>query len=563
MINKAGVKKLLDQNNASLRTDKELLIQLSTLTEVIGTFRLDALAKELSVINKYTTSNEFIDVVVLGQFKSGKSSFINSIIGEDILPVGVIPVTSIVTRLQYGAALETQVHFLDGKFIDVSIREIEQFITEEHNSKNVKNVALVDVFVPQLSGYNNIRIVDTPGVGSFFKHNTETTNQWLPEIGVALIAVSVERPLSEDDILLIKNIKKHAAQTDIIITKSDLVTEKQLEQVLNYINKILAGENLNDCLLLPYSTRTETAARSSEIKEKVLAPLSENFTEKFRDIFRHKVNALRQSCLSYLRLGLEFSTKKGNEKEELRKTVLDERLKLSYINKELIILTTAFKEGNREKVKSILTPYTLDMAERLKNDFDDKYNGWRLNLHKLSRNFEAWLESELTILLQKCYEQAELNLDNYIQDIQQHYYQFANSFIERLNDNVNKTLGVKLNSILLQINRGKINQPDINVSYSFDIQIDLIWFLIPMFIFRPLFRKFFRNKIPFEVRKNVSRLISDVNESINKVIDYNRNQVTQFISNELATIERLLGNQENESDHYREVIDRIEKLISF
>lgn len=553
---------MLDQNRASLRTEKELLIQLSTLTEVIGTFRLDTLTKELSVINKYTTSNEFIDVVVLGQFKSGKSSFINSIIGEDILPVGVIPVTSIVTRLQYGAALETRVHFLDGRFTDISINEIEQLITEEHNSKNVKNVALVDVFVPHLYGYNNIRIVDTPGVGSFFKHNTETTNQWLPEIGVALIAVSVERPLSEDDILLIKNIKKHAAQTDIIITKSDLVTEKQLEQVLNYINKILAGENLNDCLLLPYSTRTETAARSSEIKEKVLAPLSENFTEKFRDIFRHKINALRQSCLSYLRLGLEFSNKKGNEKEELRKTVLDERLKLSYINKELIILTTAFKESNREKVKSILTPYTQDIAERLKIDFDDKYNSWRLNLHKLSRNFEAWLESELTILLQKCYEQAELNLDNYIQDIQQHYYQFANSFIERLNDNVNKTLGVKINSILLQINRGKINQPDINVSYSFDIQIDLIWFLIPMFIFRPLFRKFFWNKIPFEVGKNVSRLISDVNESINKVIDYNKNQVTQFISNELATIERLLGNQENESDHYKEAIDRIEKLIS-
>jgi GTP-binding protein EngB required for normal cell division len=253
----------------------------------------------------------------LGQFKSGKSSFINSIIGEDILPVGVIPVTSIITRLQYGAAFETRVHFLDGKFSDISIDEIEHFITEEHNPKNVRDVSLVDIYVPQLSSFPNIRIVDTPGVGSFFKHNTETTNQWLPEIGVALIAVSVEIPLSEDDILLIKNIKKHAAQTDIIITKSDLVTANQLQQILNYMHKVLADENLNNYLLLPYSTTTETVARVNEIKEKVLSPLSENFTEKVHDIFRHKFNTLRESCFSYLRLGLESTKKRGNGKENL------------------------------------------------------------------------------------------------------------------------------------------------------------------------------------------------------------------------------------------------------
>lgn len=55
------------------------------------------------------------NLVVVGQFKRGKTSLINALLGADILPVAVVPLTSIVTIMKYGEALRINVHFNDGR----------------------------------------------------------------------------------------------------------------------------------------------------------------------------------------------------------------------------------------------------------------------------------------------------------------------------------------------------------------------------------------------------------------------------------------------------------------
>jgi hypothetical protein len=55
-----------------------------------------------------------IDVAVVGQFKSGKSSLVNSLIGVGILPVGIVPVTAIVTRIRYGILPKLNIQFTIG-----------------------------------------------------------------------------------------------------------------------------------------------------------------------------------------------------------------------------------------------------------------------------------------------------------------------------------------------------------------------------------------------------------------------------------------------------------------
>lgn len=535
---------------------------LFALSEIIERFQIKSLERELSVINNFTTDERFIDVVVLGQFKAGKSSFINSVLGENILPTGVIPVTSIITRLKFGMQRTAFVKFLDNSVKEIKIEEIENYTTEMLNPVNEKGVALVDIFTDQLMLLRNIRIIDTPGIGSVVKHNSEITKQWFPEIGLALLAISAERPLSEEDINLMKDIQKHAAQTHIILTKSDLFTAAQLQQIIDYANKSLSTENLRNSNLIPYSTIKDAEQRRKVVMEKIFLPLRENFTSSFDQIFKHKVSTLAASCLSYLHMGLAFSSKEERERKLLKSAIISEQLRFDFVNQELNFLTTALINENREKVAVILMPFLRAISKKLLDDFDINFNEWQLNLYKLSRRFESWIENKLGASIRECYRQAELPLDDYLKSIQQHFYLFMFSFKERLQHNVQNVLGVQMKPIVLGVDNRKINRPDISVSYSFDIQLDLAWFLIPMFIFKPIFKRYFRNKIPYEVEKNLHRLISDIAENINKVIEQNKKDVNQFIVGELTTIESLLDNKRNESIKFKETMDELEKLQS-
>ena len=59
--------------------------------------------------------------------------------------------------------------------------------------------AVVDVLTPALAGWPGVRVVDTPGLGSAHAHNTEATRAWMPNVAVALVTVSAERPLADED----------------------------------------------------------------------------------------------------------------------------------------------------------------------------------------------------------------------------------------------------------------------------------------------------------------------------------------------------------------------------
>ncbi|MDM7917787.1 MAG: dynamin family protein [Methanosarcina sp.] len=75
---------------------------LKEAQRVCDDFGLHSLKPTIKSINNFAEQNHYLDYAVLGQFKVGKSSFLNSFIGQPLLPVGNIPVTSVITRLRFG-----------------------------------------------------------------------------------------------------------------------------------------------------------------------------------------------------------------------------------------------------------------------------------------------------------------------------------------------------------------------------------------------------------------------------------------------------------------------------
>ena len=81
---------------------------------------------------------EAFNLVVLGQFKRGKSTFINALLGEGILPTAITPLTSVVTILRYGPELKVRVEYLSGRSEEIDIADLPAFITETRKPSKQK-----------------------------------------------------------------------------------------------------------------------------------------------------------------------------------------------------------------------------------------------------------------------------------------------------------------------------------------------------------------------------------------------------------------------------------------
>jgi GTP-binding protein EngB required for normal cell division len=212
---------------------------LDLAADVAGRYGISALSPLLASTRASVGQDE-IGVAVLGRFKAGKSSFLNHFIGRSILPVGVVPVTAVVTEIRYGARDEARVHHRDGRDPEVPLDQIGGYISEKENPENTRQVGLITVELPELRRFRGLKFVDTPGLESALSHNTQTSLNWLPNVGLALVAVSVDPPLSQRDIDLLKSLYQYTPKVAVLLTKVDLLSEQELEEVVEYVRAQLA-----------------------------------------------------------------------------------------------------------------------------------------------------------------------------------------------------------------------------------------------------------------------------------------------------------------------------------
>ncbi|MCD6333574.1 MAG: dynamin family protein [Bacteroidales bacterium] len=106
---------------------------------------------------------------------------------------------------------------------------------------------------PDLFPVSNLRLMDTPGVNSTSENNTQTTLDWLPEVGLTLMVISTSQPLSKQDIQLIRQAVKFSPDIRIILSKTDLLSQSETGQMIRYLRSELKKEFDRDFRIYPYS----------------------------------------------------------------------------------------------------------------------------------------------------------------------------------------------------------------------------------------------------------------------------------------------------------------------
>jgi GTPase SAR1 family protein len=256
---------------------REILKTLGSLFPEERTDPGDFGARAATVLEKLQIEN--FHIVVMGQFKRGKTTFINCLLGDDVLPSSVIPLTSINTILRYGEKPEARVHFLDGRADYIHTSEIPTYVTEKENPENGLGVQWVEVFHPSAYLKEGVSLVDTPGTGSTYLHNDEVAYSYLAHADAVIFMISADPPISRTELDFLHDIRRFVHKIFFVQNKMDYLDERERAESLNFNQRVLRGAlGGSDLRLFPISAKMALKAKLENDTELLLHSDINDFT---------------------------------------------------------------------------------------------------------------------------------------------------------------------------------------------------------------------------------------------------------------------------------------------
>ncbi|MHB8232401.1 MAG: dynamin family protein [bacterium] len=362
-----------------LKTKSGLIKSLTRLENTASSERVKAAAQLLST----KLQADVFSLVVVGQFKRGKSTFINALLGEDLLPASIIPLTSIITILGYGDKLQITAFFENGTKKEILQNDLPLYITEKYNPENEKGVNRVEIAYPSQYLKNGVQIIDTPGIASVHEHNTQTTYEYLPRADAAIFIVGVDPPLTQAELQFLLDVKNMVGKTFFIQSKIDTVSGADREESLAFSKRIIEeAAGFSDVMIYPLSGKEALEGKEEgdfqKVKRSGLAGFEQSL-EQF--LVNEKGNILIQSV-----------AEKANNliNEEMLLAELEEKslhLPLEELENNIATFKNFIRDSNQEKIDSERL-LEGEIKELQKETLEE-------DIEKLKQEKTKWLEAQV------------------------------------------------------------------------------------------------------------------------------------------------------------------------
>lgn len=231
----------LDARLQGLEAGSALTDRARRLDEVITSHGLVELRPALAQLVSRLEAPA-LEIGVFGRVSSGKSSLLNFLLDREALPVGVTPVTAVPVRVVYGETAELTVGFIGGKERHEPPENISVYAAEEENPGNTKGVSRLELALPAARLRRGVTWVDTPGLGSLAVGGAEETRAYLPQCDIGLVLVDAGSTLTPSDLTLLQALLAAGAQTEVLLSKSDVVNRADRDRVVEYTRRRLREE---------------------------------------------------------------------------------------------------------------------------------------------------------------------------------------------------------------------------------------------------------------------------------------------------------------------------------
>jgi GTP-binding protein EngB required for normal cell division len=194
-------------------------------------------------------------VLVAGEAKRGKSSLVNALLGRDLLPVGVTPLTAVATTVVQGDGEGIEVAFGDGRTERLPLTALADYGTERGNPGNCRNVGAITVRADAKILAQGAEIVDTPGTGSVHAHNTAAADAALPSMDAAIFVLTADPPVSASERDLLGRVAGLSVALFVVLNKADYLDEESLAEALEFTARVVSDVTGRAQRVYPLSAR--------------------------------------------------------------------------------------------------------------------------------------------------------------------------------------------------------------------------------------------------------------------------------------------------------------------
>lgn len=321
---------LTERQEALLERERQVLAEL---LKALNHFGADVAPGDLRTLEDTLKHiSELFLLVIAGEFNSGKSSFINALMGERVLPEGVTPTTDRIMLLRHGS--EPKEHLLEEYLLEVTYP--------------------ADVL-------QQLTVVDTPGTNAVIRRHEELTRDFIPRSDLVLFITSADRPFTESEREFLEVIQEWGKKIIVILNKIDLLDEAEIEQVITFIR-----ENARDLLgftpeVFPVSARQAQRARNGQADEALWE------SSRFAEVERYIVETLdeeervRLKLRSPLGVGQHLTDKYIKVVEGRLSTLQQDFSTIENIERQLVL----FREDLQADFK-----YHLSEIDKILSDFE-------------------------------------------------------------------------------------------------------------------------------------------------------------------------------------------------
>lgn len=466
-----------------------------------------------------------LHLAILGQMKRGKSSFINALLGAEILPTGVLPVTAIITEIRYGGTPEATMVYATGSLREsVALNALADYITEAGNPGNKKQVGSVKIAHPSPFLESGIVLIDTPGIGSTHTHNTQTTEGYLEQIDAGIVVLSVDPPITEVESQFLRRIKDDIPKLFFILNKIDLASPDEISKITRFLEIELERLQIESPEIFALSARQ--ALQETHTHTGTVSSGLETFEHRLRTFLtKEKREVLvRSVALDVLQIArtLKFATLLGVHAGELSANELEgKRVTLDRLLQQTEMQVREFQVLLRQRSADILGRVEVDLRVQVEGHVAEVQKHLQMfqaqHPKGTGRAFgtllEDFLMKEVEGVFQKWRVQEDEQIQSQLNELSSRFVVQANSILEHLEESAGILFEIPMEHLSVSCPLRVESRLHFHVERVF-YSLDSFLLLLPGFLLRPIVLRRMHHNVPLLLDMNAGRIRYDYVERL-------------------------------------------------
>ena len=460
----------------------DITTALENTSEAMNQLELTRQAKQARDMATRIKSHVF-SVGIMGEFKRGKSTVINALLGEEIAPADVIPASATLNRITYGMKPKATVLYKDGHYEEVPVNKIADYVTKitEDSAATAELVDQAVIEYPCQFCQNNVEIIDTPGLNDDDRMDA-ISEAIIPRLDAVVLVLSADSPFSKSEAEFVRNklMTSDVTRLIVLVNRIDVIYgEENRARILKSIRAKIVKEilerteaihgadsklyqdtkdKLSDIKLYPLSAIQALIGRKENRPELVQQSGILEFEERLRKLLTQERGILEiarasglittllgegENALNLRMSALKMTTEEflRNQKEaeikieELRRGKKEEKGRIRHKSVEIRKQMDDFVQKKyvdlEHRVNDYLNAYPITIEE-LKTETKQK---------KLRSKVASDLEEEITKALSEYMEQINVFLQETIGDeriLVQKYIGDLSDHLKSINENIRK-----------------------------------------------------------------------------------------------------------------------------